>query len=44
MSSNGNPRLNFTHSKCRLRSIKKVQFGILSPDAIVSKYKFAWLL
>ena len=34
MSSN--PNLNFTHSKCRLRRIKKVQFGVFSPDAIVS--------
>ena len=34
--SNANPRLNFTHSNCRLRPIKKVQFGVLSPEAIVS--------
>lgn len=29
--------LNFTHSKCPLRPIKRVQFGIFSPEAIVSK-------
>mmetsp|Transcript_30246 Transcript_30246/g.32965 ORF Transcript_30246/g.32965 Transcript_30246/m.32965 type:complete len:1790 (+) Transcript_30246:247-5616(+) len=29
-----NPNLNFTYSKCRLRTIKKVQFGIFSPEAI----------
>jgi len=31
-----NPNLNFTHSKCRLRQINKVQFGIFSPDILVS--------
>jgi hypothetical protein len=30
------PSLNFTHSKCRLRRIKKVQFGVFSPELIVS--------
>jgi hypothetical protein len=29
-----NPNLNFTHSKCRLRRIKQVQFGVLSPEGI----------
>eukprot|EP01038_Epipyxis_sp_PR26KG_P008142 gene8142-11021_t len=29
-----NPNLNFTHSKCRLRRIKKVQFGIFSPEIL----------
>ena len=29
-----NPNLNFTHSSCRLRRIKSVQFGIFSPDAL----------
>ena len=29
-----NPNLNFTHSKCKLRKIKKVQFGVFSPDVI----------
>jgi hypothetical protein len=37
MSSN--PNLNFTHSKCRLRRIKKVQFGVFAPDVIVSSCK-----
>lgn len=32
------PSLNFTHSTCRLRRIKKVQFGVFSPDAIVSLF------
>ena len=26
-----NPNLNFTHSRCRLRPVRKVQFGIFSP-------------
>lgn len=30
-----NPNLNFTHSKCRMRKINKVQFGIFAPDVIV---------
>lgn len=29
-----NPNLNFTHSKAPLRTIQRVQFGILSPDEI----------
>lgn len=29
-----NTNLQFTHSKCRLRRISKVQFGVLSPEAI----------
>ena len=29
-----NPNLNFTHSKCRLRRIDKVQFGVWSPELI----------
>jgi len=29
-----NPNLQFKHSKCRLRRIKKVQFGIFAPDVI----------
>ncbi len=29
-----NPNLSFTHSKCRLRRIAKVQFGVWSPDNI----------
>ena len=29
-----NPNLNFTHSKCRLRRIDKVQFGIWAPESI----------
>ena len=31
-----NPNLNFSHSTCRLRRIKKVQFGVFSPECIVS--------
>ena len=30
------PNLNFTYSTARLRPIHKVQFGIFSPDQIVS--------
>jgi hypothetical protein len=33
--------LQFTHSKCRLRRIQKVQFGIFAPDIIVSAPVFA---
>mmetsp|Transcript_5565 Transcript_5565/g.8472 ORF Transcript_5565/g.8472 Transcript_5565/m.8472 type:complete len:1747 (-) Transcript_5565:289-5529(-) len=29
-----NPKLNFSHSPCRLRRVKKVQFGVFSPDTI----------
>ena len=29
-----NPNLNFTHSKCRLRRIKTVQFGVLAPETV----------
>eukprot|EP01036_Dinobryon_divergens_P026814 gene26814-35504_t len=28
------PNLNFTHSKCRIRAVDRVQFGIFSPDVI----------
>ena len=31
------PTLNFTHSQCRLRRIKKVQFSVFNPEEIVSK-------
>lgn len=30
------PNLNFTYSKCRLRRVKKIQFGIFPPEVIVS--------
>ena len=29
-----NPNLNFTHSKCKLRRIKKVQFGVFDPEKL----------
>jgi hypothetical protein len=35
------PNLNFTHSKCRLRVVKKVQFGIMSPKDIVSNLLYS---
>ena len=38
-----NPNLNFTHSKCRLRPIHKVQFGIFAPETIVSTYSVLFL-
>lgn len=33
-----NPNLNFTHSKAPLRTIQRVQFGILAPNEIVSVF------
>ena len=34
MMTSPNSNLNFTHSTCRLRPIKKVQFSVFSPDLI----------
>ncbi len=33
-----NPNLNFSFSKARLRTIHKVQFGIIDPEVIVSHF------
>ena len=29
------PNLNFSHSTCRLRRIKTIQFGVQSPELMV---------
>ena len=31
------PNLNFSHSTCRLRKIKTIQFGVQSPDLLVNR-------